>query len=239
MGPSRTPAALGAPAGAVADGLQRPLGPVTGDAATVPGGLRQRAGRAVQGISGHIPSRRGVDHRRQRLALGRWEHAVHAARRLVGASASASVTGPYHPQTLGKDERFHRTLKAELLGGPPFGDLGRNTASGPSAAGASSTTGSGPTRPSTWTMHDPPGSDPARVPSPRPCRPESSSAASKTKAASAQRRSSNCPRRSPDTRSDWCQPTRNSTCEMAQSKLLPMSPNTAAGEGTMPHDTPS
>lgn len=30
---------------------------------------------------------------------------------------------PYHPQTMGKDERFHRTLKAELLGGPPFRDL--------------------------------------------------------------------------------------------------------------------
>ena len=35
-----------------------------------------------------------------------------------------SHSRPYHPQTLGKDERFHRTLKAELLGGPPFGDLG-------------------------------------------------------------------------------------------------------------------
>ena len=36
-----------------------------------------------------------------------------------------SHSRPYHPQTLGKDERFHRTLKAELLGGPPFDDLPR------------------------------------------------------------------------------------------------------------------
>lgn len=44
---------------------------------------------------------------------------------LMRLGIGLSHSRPYHPQTLGKDERFHRTLKAELLGGPPFTDLAR------------------------------------------------------------------------------------------------------------------
>lgn len=44
---------------------------------------------------------------------------------LLRLGIGLSHSRPYHPQTLGKDERFHRTLKAELLGGPPYSDLGR------------------------------------------------------------------------------------------------------------------
>ncbi len=35
----------------------------------------------------------------------------------------ARFPGAHHPQTMGKDERFHRTLKAEALSGPHFPDL--------------------------------------------------------------------------------------------------------------------
>lgn len=44
---------------------------------------------------------------------------------LMHLGIGLSHSRPYHPQTLGKDERFHRTLKAELLAGPPFDDLRR------------------------------------------------------------------------------------------------------------------
>ncbi len=40
--------------------------------------------------------------------------------------ASGSATGVlYHPQTQGKDERFHRLLKAEVLDRNSFADLTR------------------------------------------------------------------------------------------------------------------
>jgi transposase InsO family protein len=42
---------------------------------------------------------------------------------LIEAGVAVSHSRPCHPQTLGKDERFHRSLKAEALQGPPFADL--------------------------------------------------------------------------------------------------------------------
>ena len=44
---------------------------------------------------------------------------------LMRQGIRVSHSRPYHPQTQGKDERFHRTLKAELLQGPPLADLGK------------------------------------------------------------------------------------------------------------------
>ena len=42
---------------------------------------------------------------------------------LMKQGIRVSHSRPYHPQTQGKDERFHRTLKAELLQGRIFDDL--------------------------------------------------------------------------------------------------------------------
>lgn len=42
---------------------------------------------------------------------------------LLRLGVGVSHGRPYHPQTQGKDERFHRTLKAEVIQGSPLRDL--------------------------------------------------------------------------------------------------------------------
>ena len=48
---------------------------------------------------------------------------------LIRLGISVIHSRAYHPQTLGKEERFHRTLKAELLSGREFSDIDQLQAS--------------------------------------------------------------------------------------------------------------
>jgi hypothetical protein len=68
---------------------------------------------------------------------------------LIQQAIRVGHSRPYHPQTQGKDERFHRTLKAEALAGPPFDDLVHAARSLDRCP--MSTTSSGPTRRSAMT----------------------------------------------------------------------------------------
>jgi transposase InsO family protein len=43
---------------------------------------------------------------------------------LIEHDIAVAHSRPRHPQTLGKEERFHRSLKAEAMQGPAFADLG-------------------------------------------------------------------------------------------------------------------
>ena len=56
----------------------------------------------------------GVDEQHRYTALSAW---------LIQHGVSISHTGSRHPQTIGKDERLHRTLKAEVIQGHVFLDL--------------------------------------------------------------------------------------------------------------------
>jgi transposase InsO family protein len=55
-------------------------------------------------------------------SAGHGEHSVLSVW-LMDLGVGVSHGRPYHPQTQGKDERFHRTLKAEVLDGHAFKDL--------------------------------------------------------------------------------------------------------------------
>ena len=56
----------------------------------------------------------GSDREHQHTPLTVW---------LLRLGIAVSHSRPYHPQTQGKDERFHRTLKVELLAHRSFGDF--------------------------------------------------------------------------------------------------------------------
>ena len=77
--------------------------------------MHDGAGAAGEGIP--LLRAAGADVRGQRLALGRRPGgAMDAVRRMaVEAGCGVIHSRPYHPQSRGKNERLHRTLKAEVL----------------------------------------------------------------------------------------------------------------------------
>jgi transposase InsO family protein len=69
-----------------------------------------------------LPERINVDNGQPWGSPGAWHGLSALTVWLIRLGIRVSFSAPAHPQTNGKDERFHRTLKAELLSGRLFAD---------------------------------------------------------------------------------------------------------------------
>jgi transposase InsO family protein len=84
------------------------------DTETVQAGLREAFGQYG------LPSRINTDNGSPWGSPGSPGQLTELAVWLIKLGIRISYSAPYHPQTNGKDERFHRTLKAEVLNGRCF-----------------------------------------------------------------------------------------------------------------------
>ena len=69
-----------------------------------------------------LPERINADNGQPWGSPGAWHGLSGLTVWLIRLGVRVSFSAPAHPQTNGKDERFHRTLKAELLSGRVFAD---------------------------------------------------------------------------------------------------------------------